>query len=218
MVPVKPRRARKVTPQGGFTLIELSVAGFLSTIVLSAVVLIFNSVSQNAADAGRRGDLQVQAREVVTELTSELRSAVAPRQGATAIESLDASTVVFYSDRYDFEGPERFVYERTACNDGYCQLRVRRYAATPGTGPNWTHSTTAFNDTILLEQVVQANALFSGRDWTGTPRQRVTVTSCGGATKCGFPIVAVDLRAAVPGVTTIDGPFALFTEVNLRNA
>jgi len=33
-----------------------------------------------------------------------------------------------------------------------------------------------------------------------------------------LPIGAIDLRAAVPGVSTIDGPFALFVEVNLRNA
>ena len=215
---MRPRSRGNAAREEGFTLIELSVASFLSTIVLGAVVLIFNAVSQNATDASRRGDLQVQAREVVTELTSELRSAVAPRQSATAIESLGASTLVFYSDRYEFAGPERIVYERTGCADGYCQLRVRRYAADPGSGPNWTHLTTPFNDSIVLERVVQANALFSGRAWSGTPRQRVTVPSCGGATKCAFPIVAIDLRAAVPGVSTIDGPFALFVEVNLRNA
>ena len=209
---------RSRSPEGGFTLVELSVAAFLSTLVLSAVVLIFNSVSRGASDAASRGDLQMQAREVITEIAAELRSAEAPRLSATAVESLSSSVLIFHTDRYPAAGPERIVYERTSCVGGYCQLRVRRYAANPASGPNWTYQTVPFNDVVLLDRVSAGNTLFSGRVWSGTPSRLTTVASCGGATKCLFPIVAIDLQAAAPAGNSLAGPFGVFVEVNLRNA
>ena len=212
-----PRPVRVRRSESGFTLVELSLAGFLCAIVLAAVALIFTSVSKGASDAGLRAELQTEAREIVTDLAAELRSAVSPAQGAMAIESLTANSLVFFSDRYPTAGPERFVYERTACTGGYCQLRVRRYAANSASGPNWTFQTVPFNDTVLLERVASASWLFAGRAWAGSPLQLTTVASCGGASKCTFSIVAVDLQAAVPGVDSIDGPYGIFVEVNLRN-
>jgi hypothetical protein len=203
--------------EGGFTIIELSMAAFLSSIVLGAVVLIFNSVSQGAHDAGLRADLQTQAREVVTDLTAELRAAVPARPGAAAVESLTGSTLVFYTDRYGFAGPEKMSYERISCVGGYCALRVRRYAAVATSGPNWTYQAVPFSDVVLLDRVVGSNALFYGVKWGGTPLARTTVASCGGSTACNFPMVAVDLKASPAGVATIDGPFGVFVEVNLRN-
>jgi len=212
------RRGRAPERDHGFTVIELSVAGLLSALVLSAVVLVFNSVGQGATDASRRGDLQIKAREVVTDLAAELRSAAPPRQSTAAIESLSADTLAFYSDRYDSAGPERFLYERISCTGGYCQLRVRRYAAVATSGPNWTFQTTPFNDVILLDRIVAGGALFSGRDWTGSPPQKTTISSCGGATVCTFSMVAIDLQATPPKVSTIDGVFGVLMEVTLRNA
>ncbi|MBM3696393.1 MAG: hypothetical protein FJW79_10755 [Actinobacteria bacterium] len=208
------RRSRLRT-ESGFTVIELGVAGLISSLVLSAVVLIVGSVGRGADDARRRAELQIQAREAVTQLAAELRSAVPPQPGSTAIESLSADSLVFYSDRYEFPGPERMVYERTSCDAGYCSLRVRRYAADPSSEPNWTHQTTPFADAVLLGRVAADDSLFSGRVWVGG--ERTSVPSCGGSVRCDFTIVAVDLRAAPPGVDTIAGPFGLFLEVNLRN-
>ena len=48
------RLRRAAAADHGFTLLELSVAAFLSTMVLGAVVLIFSSVSRGASDAGER--------------------------------------------------------------------------------------------------------------------------------------------------------------------
>jgi hypothetical protein len=203
--------------EGGFTMIELSMASFLSTIVLGAVVLIFNSVGQGAHDAELRANLQTQAREVVADLTTELRAAVPARPGAAAVESLTGSTLVFYTERYDFTGPEKISYERISCVGGYCSLRVRRYAAVATSGPNWTYQAVPFNDVVLLNRVVESNALFYGVKWSGSPLVRTSVASCGGSTACDFPIVAVDLKASPAGVTTIDEPFGVFVEVNLRN-
>ena len=206
---------RAVAEDRGFTLLELSVAAFLSSIVLGAVVLIFSSVSRGATDAGERAELQMQVREVATDMATELRSAVSPGGAAAAIESLSAGSLAFYSDRYESAGPERIVYDRAGCSGEYCSLRVRRYAANAGSGPNWTFSTVPFNDEVLLEQVSATNTLFAGRVWSGG--QRVAVTACGGGTRCDFPIVAVDLQAAAPGVSTLDGLFGIFVEVSLRN-
>lgn len=209
----RPRRTARA--DHGFTMVELSVAAFLSSIVLAAVVLIFSSVSRGATDARLRGELQVQVREVATELAGELRSAVSPRSGVNAIETLTPGSLTFYSDRYEFAGPERIVYERTACAGDYCQLRVRRYAANPASGPNWTYLTVPFNDVVLLQRVTASNALFAGKAWSGG--LLTTVASCGSSARCTFPIVAIDLQAAPPAVSTIDEPFGVFVEVNLRN-
>lgn len=209
------RLRRAAVDERGFTLLELSVAAFLSSIVLAAVVLIFSSVSRGATDAGERAELQMQVREVATDMATELRSAVSPGGAAAAIESLSAGSLAFYSDRYESAGPERIVYDRAGCSGDYCSLRVRRYSANPGSGPNWTFSTVPFNDEVLLEQVSAANTLFAGMVWSGG--QRVAVAACGGGTRCDFPIVAVDLQAAAPGVSTLDGLFGIFVEVSLRN-
>lgn len=209
------RLRRAAAEDRGFTLLELSVAAFLSSIVLGAVVLIFSSVSRGATDAGERAELQMQVREVATDMATELRSAVSPGGAATAIESLSAGALAFYSDRYESAGPERIVYDRAGCSGEYCSLRVRRYAANAGSGPNWTFSAVPFNDEVLLAQVSSSNVLFAGRVWSGG--QRVAVAACGGGTRCAFPIVAVDLQAAAPGVSTLDGLFGIFVEVSLRN-
>lgn len=212
------RLRRAARGEQGFTLVEMGVATFLSTLVLGAVVLVVNAVGQNASDARQRADLQVQAREVVTEMAAELRAAEAPQITMSAIASLAESALTFYSDRYDFPGPEKIVYERTACAGEYCQLRVRRYAADPASAPNWVYLTLPFNDVVLLERVAATPAMFAGSKWAGSPLERTTVPSCGGATACNFPIVTIVLRAAPPGVSTIEGPFELLVEVNLRNA
>jgi hypothetical protein len=217
-LPVKAFLRSSRRGDGGFTLIELSMATFLCTIIFGAVVLIFNSVGQEARDTRRRADLQTQAREVITDLTAELRAAVPARSGAMAIESLTSNTLVFYTDRYGFTGPEKISYERSSCQSGYCILRVRRYAAVASSSPNWTYQTVPFADIVLLERVASTATLFAGVKWTGTPLTRTSVASCGGTTLCNFPMVAVDLKAAPPGVTTIDGPFGVYVEVTLRNA
>ena len=117
------------------------MAAFLSSIVLGAVVLVFNSVSQGAHDAGLRADLQTQTREVVTDLSIELRVVVPVWPGAAAVESLTGSTLVFYTDRYDFAGPERIAYQRTSCVGGTAPCgcaatpRCRRRARTGPTRP-----------------------------------------------------------------------------------
>jgi type II secretory pathway pseudopilin PulG len=216
VVSVIARLHRTKAAEDGFTMLELSVAAFLSSIVLGAVVLIFSSVSKGATDAGERAELQMEVREVATDLATELRSAVSPGGAAAAIESLSAGSLAFYSDRYEFAGPERIVYDRAGCSGDYCSLRVRRYAANAGSGPNWTFSTVPFNDVVLLEQISATNTLFAGRVWSGG--ERVAVASCGGGSRCDFPIVAVDLQAAAPGVSTLDGLFGIFVEVSLRNA
>ena len=156
------RRLRWPRTEDGFTLIELSMATFLSTIILGAVVLIFTSVGQEARDTGLRAELQTQAREVVTNLAAELRAAIPARPGAAAVESLTDSSLVFYTDRYGYTGPEKISYQRSSCSGGFCILRVRRYAAVATSGPNWTYQTVPFNDSVLLERVAESTVLFSG--------------------------------------------------------
>jgi Tfp pilus assembly protein PilW len=212
------RRLRSTArPDRGFTLVELSVAGLLSTIVVTAVVLMFNSLSQNAADARQQAEIQAVTRDVADDMAAELRAAVPARPGDAAVDSLSNGSLVFYTSRYGGVGPVKVVYERTNCSAGVCSLRERRYPVVSGSGPNWQYSTTASLDSILLPRVADGYAMFSGIKWSGTPLARTTVSSCGGSTRCDFPLVAVDLRVVPPTTSKITTPFILYQEVELRN-
>lgn len=158
------RRAwnRLLHPSGdaGFTLVEVSVALILSAMVGGSMVGVMYSLSQNASDVGHNADLQRTGRLVVAELVMDLRQAEPVAANGDPIESLSADRIVFYSDRAEFEGPERIIYERTSCVSGMCRLRVTRYQAVAGSGPEWDFATTAFEDQYVMERVRNDQPLF----------------------------------------------------------
>ncbi len=211
------RLLRRLPRQAGFSLVELSVAMILSAMAAASMAGVMYSISQNASDAGRNADVQRTGRLVLADLLMDLRQAESVTANGNAIESLTADRIVFYSDRAEAEGPERIVYERTSCVSGLCRLRVTRYQAVAGSGPEWTFQTTAFEDQFVMERVRNDQALFRGAAWTGSPLAKTYISACAG--DCSFPLVAIRLRALPLGASPVAPQTLEITdEVGLRNA
>jgi len=201
----------------GFTLVEVSVALILFTMVGASMVGVMHSVSQNASDVGRNADLQRTGRLVAAALVMDLRQAESVGANGDPVESLSADRIVFYSDRAEAEGPERIIYERTACVSGVCRLRVARYRAVAGSGPEWSFETAAFEDQYIMEGVRNDQPLFRGARWTGTPAAKTYISTCSGT--CSFPLVAIRLRALPQGTSAgATQTLEIAAEVELRNA
>lgn len=211
-----------MTPSGrargeqGFTVVEMSIAVALCALLAATLMGILAGLGRNAGDAGRNADLQQAGRLIVAEMVMDLRQAQPAAENGYPVESLSADRVVFYSDRASYPGPERIVYERAACSGGLCELRVTRYAAVAGSGPNWTFQTTPFENQVLLERVLNDQPLFRGASWSGSPSVKAYVSSCTSA--CSFSLVAIRLRA-VPDRTSpgAAGAFEITDEVGFRN-
>lgn len=210
-------RLRNPSGDAGFTLVEVSVALILFTMVGASMVGVMYSLGQNASDLGRNADLQRTGRLVVAELVMDLRQAEAVGANGDPIESLSADRIVFYSDRAEAEGPERIIWERTACVSGLCRLRVTRYQAVAGSGPEWDFETTAFESQYVMERVHNDQPLFRGVKWSGTPAVRTYISACTGT--CSFPLVAIRLRALPEGTSAgATQTLEIVAEVELRNA
>jgi len=214
------RIVRTLRDDRGFSLIELSVALILSSMVVGTFVTMFFSFSQNAADVTGKAQHQEDAREVMVELVIELRQAVAPGPNDDPIASMTADGITFYTVEIDSSAPVKVVYQRSNCVEGECQLRVTRYASTGMSGDSYTFSTTPYEQSLLLNGVLNDQALFAGQRWSGTPKALTSITSCNGTTvSCAFPLVSVTLRSRPSG--TSEGartPFEVHEQVRLRNA
>ncbi len=205
----------------GFTLVELSLAMLMGALISGVMVGVIFSLSQNAADSGRTAELQSTVRSLVAEIVVEIRQARPATANGDAIESLDADTLVFYTDRAEFDGPERVVYERKDCSGGFCELWVSRYAATAGSDPNWTFGDTPFEESFLLGLVRNDTPLFRGVEWAGTPKTETFVSSCDGTPgqPCDFPLVYMQVRANPANTSTgADQVFEVVEEVRIRSA
>jgi len=204
----------------GFTLVELSLTMVVAAIVTGAMVGVFYSLSQNAADSERTAELQQSVRSMVAEVVIEIRQATRVDANGDPIESLTADRFVFYTDRAEIDGPERVVYERTDCSGGFCELWVRRYAAVAGSGPEWQFSTEPFEESFLLGLVRNDAAMFRGVEWTGDPKTQTFVLSCDADSgpACDFPLVSLVVRAN-PANTSVgaNAVFEVVEEVRLRN-
>jgi prepilin-type N-terminal cleavage/methylation domain-containing protein len=207
--------------EGGFTLVELSLAMILGAIISGAMVGVFFSLSQNAADSARTAELQQTVRSMVAEIVIEIRQAQKATPNGDPIESLDADRFVFYTDRAEIDGPERVVYERTDCSGGFCELWVRRYPAVAGTEPDWEFGTTPFEQSFLLGLVRDDAPMFRGVEWSGDPKVETYLASCTGqpGSQCDFPMVSLRVRANPANTSAgADAVFEVVEQVRLRNA
>ena len=214
------RIAKAVRDDRGFSLVELSVALLLSSMVVGTFVTVFFAFSQNAADAAGRADHQEATRAVISEMVVELRQAVAPGPNADPIMALNADGITFYTTQVGSGTLMKVVYERTNCIGGQCQLFVSRYGTSGVSSGTYDFNSTPFEQSLLLEAVLDDQPLFSGERWSGNPKTLSTVSSCDGSTvSCAFPLVAVTLRALPVNISeAAHAPFEVHEEVRLRNA
>jgi Tfp pilus assembly protein PilW len=205
----------------GVSLMEMTMAMFISSLVMAALVTVFMSFSQNTSDSEHQAELQEAARSVVATMATELREATVASVNGDPIQSLDAAHITFYTVGADAVGPTKITYERANCSLGRCELWVTRYASIAGTGPEWQFQATPLVRRMLMSNVLDDEATLSGVLWTGTPRTKTLVASCTGATgsRCSFRTVLIQLR--VEPTDTSGGatrPFELVEEASVRNA
>ena len=203
----------------GFTLIELSVAMILSSMVVGTFVTMFFSFTQNAADVTGKAQQQEDARGVVVGLVVGLRQAVQPGPNSDAIASLTADGITFYTTDVGSSTPIKVSYVRSNCVAGECELHVSRFASTGISGGTYTFSSTPYEQSLLLAGVLDDQPLFAGEQWSGTPKTLQVVPSCDGTTvSCSFSLVSVTLRSR-PSDTSEGArtPFEVREEVRLRN-
>jgi hypothetical protein len=214
------RLARRLREDRGFSVVELSVAMILSAMVSASLVAVFYSFSQNSSDATERALMQADAREMIAEITVQLRQAITADLNGELVESLTGDRIVFYTTNYDTLAPERVEYERVDCVEGLCELWVHRYAMVASDGIAYTFAAEPFESSFLFAGVLGDQPVFQGVDWVGDPAARSTISSCSyTGTECTFPIVAITIRVRPLTVTAgASAPLTLHEEVRMRNA
>jgi Tfp pilus assembly protein PilV len=203
----------------GFSVVELSVAMLLSSLVCASLVAVFFAFSQNSSDATQRARMQADARAMIAEIAVQLRQAIKADLNGELVESLSGDRIVFYTTNYDTLAPERVAYERVECVAGLCELWVHRYAMVSSDGIAYTFADEPFESSFLFAGVLSDQPIFSGIDWTGDPAVRTSVSSCTG-TECTFPIVGITVRVRPLGSTSpgAAAPLTLHEAVRMRNA
>lgn len=215
------RRLRaRLRDDRGFSVVELSVAMILSAMISASLVAVFYSFSQNSSDANQRADTQARAREMIAEITVQLRQAVRADLNGDVVESLDADRLVFYSTNYETLEPERLVYERTECSEGTCELWLHRYPMVSTDGITVSFATESLESSFLFAGLLNDQPLFQGLEWVGNPAALSSVSECSTAgPECGFPIVGITVRAKPLGGTSgSQSVITLHEEVRMRNA
>ncbi|MFT7650215.1 MAG: hypothetical protein ACI8Y4_004984 [Candidatus Poriferisodalaceae bacterium] len=204
--------------ESGMTVIELSISMLLLIVLMGSFFTVFSGVLGDSARADQRAGLERELRPVFNRMVIELRQSVAPDSAAAGapVETLTAASLVFYSDRIDIDGPERYAYELISCVSSVCDLRRSITYAMAGTGPNWTYPVAASQEVTVLTGVDNTNPLFVGRlvnDGTD-----ITLAACDpGGTRCALSGVQIELQLAAARSDTASS-LSIAEEVRLRNA
>jgi prepilin-type N-terminal cleavage/methylation domain-containing protein len=214
------RLRTRLSQDDGFSLIELSVAMILSSMIAASLIAVFYSFSQNSGDLAARSNVQADARAVISEQVVEIRQAIRADLNGDAVESLAAGRLAFYTQNYETGEIERVIYERRECVEGECEMWVYRYGLESTDGITTTFYTTPYEASFLMGSVLSDQPVFVGVEYLGDPLTKVETTACDGAsTPCDFPVVSITLRAR-PHPTTggATKPVELHEEVRVRSA
>ncbi len=214
------RLQARLSDDSGFSLIEVTVAMVLSSMIAGSLVTVFYGLAQNSGDLSGRGEVQADSRSVIASQVVEIRQALPADLNGEAIEALDSSRLAFYTQNYVSEEIERVVYERKECIEGECELWVYKYALDEMVGGIATFEATPYASNFLMGKVLLDQPLFVGIEISGDPLVKSEISTCdGGATKCNFSVVGITLRAR-PYPTTGGAltPIELHEEVRVRSA
>ena len=111
----------------------------------------------------QRAPMQADAREMIAEITVQLRQAITADLNGELVESLSGDRLVFYTTNYDTLAPERVEYERVDCVEGLCELWVYRYAMVSSDGIAYTFAAEPFESSFLFGGVLAGSARVPGR-------------------------------------------------------
>ncbi|MEE8496902.1 MAG: prepilin-type N-terminal cleavage/methylation domain-containing protein [Acidimicrobiia bacterium] len=214
------RLQTRLGDDSGFSLIEVTVAMVLSSMIAASLVTVFYALAQNTGDLSGRGRVQADSRAVIASQVVEIRQAIRADLNGEAIEALDPGRLAFYTQNYVSEEIERVIYERKECVADECELWVYKYALDEIVGGIATFEATPYASNFLMGKVLSDQPLFVGIEISGDPLVKSEISTCdGGAIKCNFSVVGITLRAR-PYPTTGGAltPIELHEEVRVRSA
>jgi len=187
---------RRLRRDDGFSVIELSVAMILSSLIAASLMTVFYSFSQNSGDLTAKSNVQADARAVISEQVVEIRQAIRADLNGDAVESLSAGKLAFYTQNYVSAEIERVVYERKDCVGDECELWVYKYALESFDGIVSTFEATPYESSFLMGHILLDQPMFVGIVLEGDPLAVVETSACdGGSVPCDFPVVSITLRA-----------------------
>ena len=205
--------------ESGISLVEVLVASAVASIIATAFLVLFSSFSRNVSLEEARAAALTDVQQAMTELTSELRQAIALNADDPVVEVLDASwataELIFHSDRADAPGPERYRYYVANCSVTHCDL-MRDLTVADAATPPWTFTGTPNTELIVANLLIDGDPLFSGAEWSSG--SEVITSDCDSATPCDFSLVEIILRVDPDPNTAAEEPLRVLHGVRLRNA
>ncbi len=210
----------------GTSLVEVVVASTIGALALATVYSVMWGFTDDVSLATDLADAQRDTRPVMQALVIELRQATPASASAAGdpVETVSDTSIVFHSDRWDPNGPERITYSLESCASGLCDLRRTVLSAdTSSVSPDWTYDDgDVVTDLVVADGVVDpaisGDALFAGVEYvSGSPVVTSTCDAPGG-TACDFPLVAVDLKIDPNGLRDNPRVYEIYEEVRMRNA
>jgi len=213
------RFRRSLAAEDGFSLVEVTVAMILSSMIAASLVTVFYSFSQNSGDLAAKSNVQSAVRAVISQQVVALRQALRADLNGDAVEALSSNRLVFYTQNYATSQIERVVYERRECVEGECELWVYKYALESTDGIVTIFATTPYDSSFLMGKVLSDQPLFVGIEYIGDPLTKTETSFCdGGSVACDFPVVGITLRARPnPASGGATSPVEIRDEVRIRS-
>ena len=205
--------------ESGISLTEVLVAGAMAAVIATAFILIFSSFNRSVAIEEDRAAALGEVQSVATGLATELRQAVPLVADGPLVESLESAwpspELIFYSDRLDTDGPERYRYYVTNCASGLCELWREIRVADSG-GPPWTYTGAGAQRYVAGNIIAGGDPLFLGADWDSGAR--ADIVSCDPSSPCSLALLEFTVRIDPSQRSNAEEALLVRHEVRLRNA
>jgi type II secretory pathway pseudopilin PulG len=210
---------RLYADESGISLVEVLLAAAMASIIATAFLVVFSAFSRNVSLEEARASALTDVQQAMAELTSELRQAIPLAAGDPVIEVLDSSwataELIFYSDRANAPGPERYRYYLANCTAVHCDL-MRDLTVADAAGAPWTYSGTPNTELMVPNLLIGGDPLFAGAEWSSG--SEIATTDCDTATPCEFSLVEIIIRADPDPNLLAEEPLRVRQNVRLRNA
>lgn len=205
--------------ESGISLVEVLLAAAMASIIATAFLLVFSAFGRNVSLEEARAAALNDVQQAMADMTSELRQAIPLAADDPVIEVLDASwataELIFYSDRADAPGPERYRYYVDNCSATHCDL-MRDLTVADAPAAPWTFSGTPNTRLIVPDLLIGGEPLFTGAEWSSGAE--VVTTGCDTSVPCEFSLVEIIMRADPDTNITAEEPLRVRHNVRLRNA
>ena len=203
--------------EGGFTIVEASVAMVVMGILLGAVYGLVIRVNQDAANQVALADAQRELREAAKVIDLELRQASPDTDIGNPVQKIAWDEIEFLSYVNASSALQLHRYYLVGdCSVG-CTLKRAVHPPIPASDPPAYNATPSF--TMDLATGVLASATdpaFVGQVWIGGAISEIAVCDEAGPTSCDFALVEISLQTSTGRVGVPD--VQIDEQVRIRNA